>query len=381
MNLSDPIYLDYNATTPIDPAVAEAMRPCLDRLFGNPSSGHRYGREARDAVEKARVQVAALLGCRPEEVIFTSGGTESNNMALLGAVRALSSRGRHVVTTRIEHPAVIEPCLALLEDGWDVTFVPVNAAGRVDPEDVIRAVRNDTVLVTVMHANNEVGTIQPLEEIAPVLKSRGVVFHTDAAQSVGKIPTKVDDLGVDLLSVAGHKLYAPKGVGALYVRSGTSISRILHGAGQERGLRPGTENVLEIVGLGEAAALASRHLEKEQARLWSLRNRLQERLLAAFPDARVNGHPKYRLPNTLSISFPGVPSDALLEAVPEVAASAGAACHSDSVKISHVLEAMGLDPETAKGTIRLSVGRFTREEDVDRAAEIIQRAVKRLKNG
>lgn len=379
MELKDPIYLDYNATTPIDPRVAEAMRPCLDEIFGNPSSSHAYGRRARQAVEKAREQVAALLDCDPGEVVFTSGGTESNNMALLGVARALASKGRHIVTSRIEHPAVLEPCLALLEEGFDVTFVPVDGHGQVDPDDILRALRPDTILVSLMHSNNEVGTLQPIGQLAGPLRSRGVIFHTDAAQSVGKVPTRVSELGVDLLTVAGHKLYAPKGIGALYVRTGTPLDRVLYGAGQEGGRRPGTENVLEIVGLGAAARCASDDLPREMERVRSLRDRLERRLLEAVPEARVNGHPRERLPNTLSISFPGLASDALLAALPQVAASAGAACHSDTVKISHVLEAMGLDPEAAKGTLRLSLGRFTDQDDVDRAAEKIARAVRTLR--
>ncbi|SMC21194.1 cysteine desulfurase [Desulfacinum hydrothermale DSM 13146] len=381
MELKDPVYLDYNATTPIDPRVAEAMGPCLGEVFGNPSSSHAYGRRARRAVEEARQQVAALLGCEASEVVFTSGGTESNNMALLGVARALASKGRHVVTSSIEHPAVLEPCLALLEDGFDVTFVPVDGYGRVDPDDILRALRPDTILVSLMHSNNEVGTLQPVAELAGPLRERGILFHTDAAQSVGKVPTRVADLGVDLLTVAGHKLYAPKGVGALYVRSGTPMDRVLYGAGQEGGRRPGTENVLEIVGLGAAAQCAARDLSREMERLRSLRDRLEAHLLEKVPDARVNGHPRHRLPNTLSISFPGLTSGALLAALPHVAASGGAACHSDGVRVSHVLEAMGLDPEVARGTLRLSVGRFTDRDDVDRAAEAIVCAVGSLKEG
>jgi len=373
-----PIYLDYNATTPIDPRVAEAMRPCWETAFGNPSSSHAYGRQAKAMLEEARHRLAALLNARSDEIVFTSGGTESNNMALCGVARAVASRGRHIVTSRIEHPAVVEPCLALMEEGFDVTFVGVDRYGMVDPEAMIAAFRPDTILVSLMHSNNEVGTLQPVKRIAQAAQDRGILVHTDAAQSVGKVPVDVADLGVDLLTVAGHKLYAPKGVGALYVRRGTPMQRILFGAGQERGLRPGTENVLEIVGLGMAAAVAMEELPKEMVRMRALRDRLEERLVAAFPEARVNGHPNQRLPNTLSVSFPGTTADALLNAMPEVAASAGAACHSDQVRVSHVLEAMGVPMEAAKGTVRLSVGRFTRDEDIDRAVAAIERAVKKV---
>uniref|UniRef100_A0A832A2Q2 cysteine desulfurase n=1 Tax=Desulfacinum infernum TaxID=35837 RepID=A0A832A2Q2_9BACT len=373
-----PIYLDYNATTPIDPRVVEAMRPCWETAFGNPSSSHAYGRQAKALLEEARRHLAALVNARSDEIVFTSGGTESNNMALCGVARAVMSRGRHIVTSRIEHPAVVEPCLALMEEGFDVTFVGVDHYGMVDSDEMIAAFRPDTILVSLMHSNNEVGTLQPVKRIAQAARDRGILVHTDAAQSVGKVPVDVNDLGVDLLTVAGHKLYAPKGVGALYVRRGTPMQKILYGAGQERGLRPGTENVLEIVGLGMAAAVALEELPKERIRMRALRDRLQERLAAAFPEARVNGHPEHRLPNTLSISFPGTTADALLSAMPEVAASAGAACHSDQVRVSHVLEAMGVPMEAAKGTVRLSVGRFTRDEDIDEAAAAVERAVKKV---
>lgn len=375
-----PIYLDYNATTPMDPRVVEAMRPCLESVFGNPSSAHAYGRKAKEMLEEARTRVAALLRARPEEIVFTSGGTESNNMALCGLARARKAQGRHIVTSRIEHPAVLEPCLVLMEEGFDVTFVGVDGYGMVDPQQVVAAFRSDTVLVSLMHSNNEVGTIQPIKAIAQAAKARGIIVHTDAAQSVGKVFVDVDDLGVDLLTVAGHKLYAPKGVGALYVRSGTPMERILFGAGQERGLRPGTENLLEIVGLGMAAAVAKDQLVEEIPRLKALRDRLQDLLFRAFPEARLNGHPEQRLPNTLSVSFPGTTADALLGAMPMVAASAGAACHSDQVRISHVLEAMGVPREAAQGTLRFSVGRFTRREDVETAAAIIQRAVRQVRD-
>ena len=376
---NDPVYLDYNGTTPVDPRVAEAMKPYLDTHFGNPSSSHAYGRRARAAVNEARNQVAGVLGCLPEEVVFTGGGTESNNHVLFGVARALREKGRHIVTSRVEHSAVLEPALALLEDGFDVTFLPVDEYGRVSPSDLEASLRPETILVSVMHANNEVGTLQPVEEISRIARSRSILLHTDAAQSVGKIPVKVDELGVDFLSVAGHKLYAPKGVGALYVRRGAPLARLLYGAGQESGRRAGTENVLEIAGLGEAARLALDELPSAAVRLREMRDLLELRLLEGIAGAVVNGHPRERLPNTLSIAFPGLVSDVFLSELRGVAASAGAACHSDGVRISHVLEAMRVPAEIARGTVRFTVGRFTTAEEVERAAREIVETANRLK--
>jgi len=376
---NDPVYLDYNGTTPVDPRVAEAMKPYLDTHFGNPSSSHAYGRRARAAVNEARNQVAGLLGCLPEEVVFTGGGTESNNHVLFGVARALREKGRHIVTSRVEHSAVLEPALALLEDGFDVTFLPVDEYGRVSPSDLEASLRPETILVSVMHANNEVGTLQPVEEISRIARSRSILLHTDAAQSVGKIPARVDELGVDFLSVAGHKLYAPKGVGALYVRRGAPLARLLYGAGQESGRRAGTENVLEIAGLGEAARLALDELPSAAVRLREMRDLLELRLLEGIAGAVVNGHPRERLPNTLSIAFPGLVSDVFLSELRGVAASAGAACHSDGVRISHVLEAMRVPAEIARGTVRFTVGRFTTAEEVERAAREIVETANRLK--
>ena len=378
--IRDPIYLDYNATTPIDPAVAAAMLPYLHQHFGNPSSSHVYGQVTRQAVEHARAQLADLLACTPQEVIFTSGGTESNNQVLFGVVAALRQRGKHLITSRIEHPAILEPCLALMEQDIDVTFLPVDDYGQVRPSDLEGAMRPDTILVSIMHANNEVGTLQPITEISRITRKHQVLFHTDAAQSVGKISTRVDELGVDLLTVAGHKLYAPKGIGALYVRSGVPLGRWLHGAGQERGLRPGTENVLEIVGLGEAAALARSREAQETLHLQHLRDLLQSGLQEALPDVVVHGHPEERLPNTLSIAFPGCRTDQLLAELRGVAASAGAACHADTVKISHVLEAMGIPMAFARGTLRFSVGRYTTEQEVEQALVEIVQAVTQVRS-
>ncbi|MGD1993270.1 MAG: cysteine desulfurase family protein [Anaerolineae bacterium] len=369
----DPIYLDYNATTPIAPEVAEAMLPYLYEHFGNPSSGHLYGAIANQAVEAARIEVAALLGCEPREVVFTSGGSESNNLAIKGVAWALRQRGEHIITSAVEHPAVLEPCHWLETQGFRITVLPVDSYGRVDPADLKRAIGPDTVLVTVMHANNEVGTIQPIAELAEIAHRHGALVHTDAAQSVGKIPVDVGDLGVDLLSLAGHKLYAPKGVGALIIRSGVELTQWLHGAGQERGRRPGTENVLEIVGLGQACRVAGRDLVENAAHFRAMRDRLYHGLRRHLGEetVRLNGHPRHCLPNTLSVSFRGLEANEfLLEISDRVAASAGAACHADEIDISAVLEAMDVPIEWAMGTVRFSVGRGTTAEEVDRAVDV-----------
>jgi cysteine desulfurase len=378
----DPIYLDYNATTPIAHEVAEAMAPYLYEHFGNPSSSHPYGVATKRAVEAARAQVANLLGCQPNEVIFTSGGTESNNYAIKGAaLAARSRRGNHVITSAVEHPAVIEVCHWLEEQGFRVTVLPVDRTGQVDPADLEQAITPDTVLVSIMHANNEVGTVQPIAELAGIAHRAGALMHTDAAQSVGKLPVKVNDLGVDLLSIAGHKVYAPKGIGALYIRTGVELAPLIHGAGHEGGRRPGTENVLEIVGLGKACQIAERDLARNMAHFQATRDRLHDGLLRELGDeaVRLNGHPEQRLPNTLSLSFRGVEANTLLSEVGEqVAASAGAACHADQVDVSAVLEAMQVPVEWAMGTVRFSVGRGTTAEQVDRAVEVMADAVRRL---
>ncbi len=375
-----PIYLDYNGTTPHAPEVIAAMRPFLENEFGNPSSAHWYGIAPRQAVESARRQVAGTLNCRPREVLFTSGGTESNNHAIRGTVRALRAKGNHIITSAFEHPAVLEVCRDLAQDGFETTFLPVTADGLVDPATVEKAIRPATILITIMHANNEVGTIQPLAEISRIAKAHGIVLHTDAAQSVGKIPTDVQDLGVDLLSVAGHKVYAPKGVGALYVRPPFEPARFCHGAGQEGGRRAGTENVLEIVGLGVACEIAARDLQSNMAHMQRMRDRLQQGLSAAPADVRPNGQAAKRLPNTLNLSFKGVEANRVLEEIGlEVAASAGAACHADTVEISHVLQAMRVPLQWARGTLRFSVGRMTTAQEIDRAIEIVIRAVTKLR--
>jgi len=371
-----PIYLDHNATTPILPDVIEAMLPCLREHFGNPSSSHVYGRRAHDAVEHARRQVAALIGATAEEIVFTSGGTEANNLAIRGVAGALASK-RHIVTSQIEHPATAEPCRLLQGLGWEVTWLPVNAAGRVRDEDLDSAASPGTALVTIMHANNETGTIQPIREASEAGHAVGALVHTDAAQSVGKVPVRVDDLGVDLLSLAGHKLYAPKGVGALYVRNGTPIEPVIRGAGHERGLRPGTENVASIVGLGVACEIAREGLDEEAARLRRLRDLMWDLLHEGVPGLALNGHERERLPNTLNVRFPGVRGSDVLAFAPEVAASTGSACHEGGERPSAVLTAMGIEPDAALGSVRLSLGRHSTEDAVRRAAAALEEAWRR----
>jgi cysteine desulfurase len=373
------IYLDHNATTPIAPEVAEAMAPYLYRKFGNPSSGYRLGQEAKEGVEAARGQVAGLLECSAEEVCFTSGGTESNNTVIKGVAHTLREKGTHIITTSIEHPAITNPALFLLNQGYDVTFVPVNGAGVVDPDDVKKSIKDTTILISVMHANNETGTIEPIAEIGKVARESGILFHTDAAQSVGKIGTNVAELNVDFLSLAGHKVYAPKGVGALYIRNGITVEPLIHGSGQERGRRAGTENVPFVVGLGAACALAKEEMEDDFVHIRRLRDHLHERLLSEIPNLVLNGHPDKRLPNTLNVSFPGIEGGALLELLSDVCASTGAACHDRSVKLSHVLAAMNVPVSVGKGAVRLSLGRENTNEEIDQAAGAIIAAYKKLR--
>ncbi|MGD9008607.1 MAG: aminotransferase class V-fold PLP-dependent enzyme [Desulfobacteraceae bacterium] len=376
-----PVYLDYNGTTPHDPEVIQAMRPFLDQEFGNPSSAHFYGHKPKAAVETARRQVAQLLGCKPREIVFTSGGTESNNHAIRGIAGSMKSRGRHIITSTIEHPAVSEVCRFLEGDGFETTFVSVDGRGVVDMQKLRQAVRPDTILITIMHANNEVGTIQPIAEIAEIAAAGDIAMHTDAAQSVGKIVCDVRRLGVDLLSLAGHKLYAPKGVGALFVKQGVLPEKFCFGAGQESGWRAGTENVLEIVGLGKACEIAARDLEANVEHMQAMRDRLHQGLVASLEDVRLNGHEDQRLPNTLNLSFKALEADRILDAIGDrVAASAGAACHSSGVKLSHVLEAMQVPEHWAKGTIRFSVGRMTTPEEIDQAIAIVAAAVSNLRS-
>jgi cysteine desulfurase len=365
------IYLDYNATTPVDPEVLEAMLPYLRDRFGNPSSAHPYGVQAKKAVEKARGQVAELLGCSPEEIVFSGGGSESDNHAIKGAAYALREKGNHIVTSQIEHPAVLNTCKFLERSGYRVTYLPVDSTGVVDPQDVRNALTNQTILITIMHANNEVGTIQPIELIGELAKSRGILFHTDAAQSVGKIPVRVDSLNADLLTVAGHKLYAPKGVGALFIRRGLSIEPLIHGAGHENARRAGTENVCGIVGIGKAAQMASATLEESARSIKKLRDRLHRGIQERLHHVKLNGHPEKRLPNTLNLSFRGLDGASLLERASELAASLGSACHDTSRELSPVLKAMGVGDEYGYGAVRFSLGRFTTEEEIEKAVESI----------
>ncbi len=373
-----PIYLDYNATTPVDPLVLEAMLPYLCEHFGNPSSSHPYGVQARLGVEQARRQVATLLGGEPDEIVFTGSGSEANNLALKGIAEAYRDRGDHIITSQVEHPAVLEPCRYLERRGFRVTYLPVDNYGMVDPDAVARAITPGTILITMMHANNEVGTIQPIAAIGRIARAHGIPFHTDAAQSVGKIPTRVDELQVDLLTVVGHKFYAPKGVGALYVRRGLQVESLIHGASHEGGRRASTENVAGMVGLGEACRLAGENLAETAGRLRELRERMHQGLMQQGVKLALNGHPTERLPNTLNLSFSGLDSNSLLAALPEVAASTGSACHAGETEPSAVLLAMGTPREQALGAVRFSLGRWTTAEEVDQAVTFLVERLRTL---
>ena len=375
-----PVYLDYNSTTPVDPRVLESMLPYFGEQFGNPSSSHDYGLAAHAAIERARGQVATLLACAPEEIIFTGGGSEADNLAIKGITEANQARGDHIITAQIEHPAVLATCRYLERRGFLVTYLPVDRYGRVNPDDVQQAITPRTILITLMHANNEMGTLQPLAALGDHARERGIPFHTDAAQSVGKLPTRVAELHVDLLTVAGHKLYAPKGVGALFVRRGWRLEPLIHGAGHEGGRRAGTENTAGIVGLGEACRLAGEGLDEETARLRNLRDRLHQGLAVQAGAVYLNGHPSERLPNTLNVSFAGIEGNALLAGVPEVAASTGSACHAGRTDPSAVLLAMGVSPELALGAVRLSLGRWTTAEEVDRVIPLLAGRVRALRD-
>jgi len=381
MTQSKPIYLDYNATTPITKEVADAMAPYLYGSFGNPSSSHPYGVEAKLAVENARKQVSETINCQPGEVLFTSGGTESNNTALRGYAFANRHKGNHIITSQIEHPAVLEVCRFLETQGFTVSYLPVDQFGLIDPNDLKQALTPNTLLVSIMHANNEVGTIQPIKTLADIAHKAGAVFHTDAAQTLGKLPVDVGELGVDMLSIAGHKLYAPKGVGALYLRTGLHLEKLMQGADHESNRRPGTENVLEIVGLGKACEIAKRDLAENMAHFKRMRDRLHRGLKDALPENSfiLNGHPDLRLPNTLSLAFHLIEANTLLaEISDQVAASAGAACHSDQINLSSVLEAMHVPIDYAMGTVRFSVGRGTTKEEIDQAVQILTKSLRTL---
>jgi len=370
MNL--PVYLDYNATTPVAPEVADAIEPFLRMHFGNPSSSHVYGRRAHEAIERARAQVAALIGAASREIAFAGCATEANNLAINGVAKALPAHRRHIITSAIEHPAVMQPCLRLRDEGWDLTILKVDGEGRIDVDELAGALRDDTALVTIMHANNEVGTLQDVVAISNAAHARGALVHTDAAQTVGKIPVNVDNLGVDLLTIAGHKFYASKGVGALYIRSNTPIAPVIVGADHERGLRPGTENVPAIAGLGEAARLAGERQHETPTKLARMRDLLHALLLEGVEGLVLNGHAEHRLPNTLNVSFPDVSGRELLGATQEdVAASLGSACHSDTGTVSGVLAAMGIGIERAMGAVRLSVGAPSTEQEIRYAAQAL----------
>ena len=370
---ANPVYLDHNASTPVLPEVVDAMLPWLRDHYGNPSSTHVYGRAMRDAVERARVQLATLIDCDPAEVIFTSGGTEANNLAIRGLAAANPER-RHIVTSVIEHPATSGPCDYLERQGYAVDRVAVNAAGHVDIPGIRSLLSDDSLLVTLVHANSETGTIQDIGQVSSIAHEFGALLHVDAAQSLGKIPVSARRDNIDLLSVAGHKLYAPQGVGALFVRSGVDIEPLVIGAGHERGLRPGTENVASIVGLGVASSIAHREIDAESRRVIKLRDRLWQRLSDHVPGLALNGDPKDRLPNTLNVRFPGVSGNELLRACPEIAASTGSACHEAGESASAVILAMGLPAEEAIGSVRLTLGRSSTQVQIDLAADALAKA-------
>jgi cysteine desulfurase len=375
------VYLDYNSTTPVAPEVLEAMLPYFSREAGNASSIHSFGQRARGAVERARAAVADLLGARPAEIVLTSGGTESDNLAISGIVAAAPGLHKHVVTTQIEHHAVLNTCQAQERDGVEVTYVPVSGRGIVEPDDVRRALRPETVLITVMHANNELGTVQPVKEIGKIAAAADAYFHTDAVQTAGKLPIRVEEIGADLLSISAHKLRGPKGVGALYIRKGTRLRPLFYGGHHERDRRPGTENVPGIVGLGRAAEIASANLAADAARVGALRDRLERELVARVPHARINGAGARRTPNTSNIVFPYVEGEALVIALDlkGIACSTGAACSAGAVEPSHVLTAIGLAPDEARASLRFSLGHDTSDEEIDYAISIIPRAVEHLR--
>ncbi|MBL7068645.1 MAG: cysteine desulfurase NifS [Candidatus Omnitrophica bacterium] len=376
------VYLDHNATTPTHPDVVRAMQPYYEEIFGNASSVHRFGREARKAVEEARKNLASLLGAkRADEIIFTSGGTESDNFAIKGVARALRDKGNHIITSSVEHLAVHNTCKFLEKNGYSVTYIPVDKYGIIDLEAFKKSITDETILVTIMYANNETGTVEPLAEITKIAKERGVYLHTDAVQAVGKIDVNVEELGVDLLSLSGHKFCGPKGVGALYVRRGTKIAPMQIGGHHERNRRAGTENVPAIVGIGKAAELAGKNMAREAARIRDLRDRLQEGIEKSIKEVRLNGHPARRLPNTCNISFEYLEGESIILNLDMegVAVSTGSACTSGSLEPSHVLISMGVSPQTAQGSIRFSLGRVNTKEDIDYLLKILPPIIERLR--
>jgi len=374
------VYLDHCATTPLHPDALTAMLPFLRDSFGNPSSIHALGRKAREAVEEARGRVAALIGANASEIVFTSGGTEANNLAIQGIARASKDRGNHIVTSSIEHHAVLKTCQYLERNGFTVTYLPVDHHGIVNPEDLKKALTDKTILVSVMHANNEVGTIEPIDEIGRIVTERGIAFHTDAIQSAGKVPLNVKEMSVDLLSISAHKFYGPKGIGALYIREGIRIDPILYGGEQEKGIRSGTENVASVAGLGKACELARETVAVRMDEIRKMRDALQERISTAVPGLTINGHPVSRLPNCLSVSVPGLIGETILRDLDArgIAVSSGSACTSHSVEISHVLSAMRLPEETAQGTVRLSLGIINTPDEIEYAAASFVEVVEKL---
>lgn len=376
------VYLDHAATTPLHPEVYSLMCRFMKDTFGNPSSIHSYGQEARKWVEEARQQVAGLINADPNEICFTSGGTEADNLAILGAAAARHKKGNHIITSSIEHHAVLDTCKYLEKNGYEVTFLPVDGYGMVDPGDVKKAIRRDTILISIMHANNEIGTIEPIEEIGRIAREHEVVFHTDAVQTVGKIPVDVEALGVDLLTLSSHKIYGPKGVGALYKRKGVRLLPVMHGGGQERKLRSGTENTIGIVGFGKAAEIAARDLEEEHDRTKRLRDRLVKGVMEKIPEVRLNGHPEKRLPHNANFSFAYVEGESMLLSLDlkGIAASSGSACSSRALQPSHVLTAIGLPYELIHGSLRMTLGRANGEEDVDYVLEVLPEIVTRLRS-
>jgi len=378
----DPIYLDYNATTPLHPEVLESMLPYMQGIYGNPSSIHRFGRDAKQGIEETREKVARLISVRPMEVVFTGGGTEADNLAIKGVASLKREKGRHIITSSIEHHAVLNTCQHLEKEGFRVTYLPVDRHGMVDPDEVRRAITKETILITIMHSNNEVGTIQPIEEIGEIARDFGVLFHTDAVQSMGKVPVDVNALRVDLLSMSAHKIYGPKGVGALFVRTGVQIEPLVHGGHHEMNRRAGTENVAGIAGFGKAGEMALSSLGEGSETIRTLRDYFWERIEERIPHVYLNGHPFRRLPNTLHVSFEFVGGESLLILLDlsGIAVSGGSACTSGAQEPSHVLAAMGISKEIAQGSIRFSLGRGTKREEIDRAVEVLREAVNRLRS-
>ncbi len=376
------VYLDHNATTPIHPDVVESVIPFLRDEWGNPSSVHWAAREPKKAIDTAREQVAGLLGCQPNEVVFTSSGSESNNFAIKGIVNANKGKGNHIITTSVEHPSVLNTCKFLAKEGYEVTFLPVDSTGMIDLNELRSSINDRTILITIMYANNETGTIFPVEEIARIAGERGVAFHCDAVQAVGKLPIDVKKLGVSLLSISGHKLYAPKGVGALYIKRGVRVTPLIHGGHHERNRRAGTENVVGIVALGKASEIALRDMDEVASRVRMLRDRLEKGIMERIPHVRLNGHPEKRLPTTLNVSFKYIEGESILLNLDMkgIAASSGSACTSGSLEPSHVLMAMGIPPEIAHGSVRFSLGRNNTEEDIDYVLEVLPPIIERLRS-